>query len=298
MIDFLKRLFGGGGKPTPAPVPNLVPAPQPTLAREQLPPLPQDKIDAFLDWYRAQRKPAVRFTPVPDAPIEPLGSRLLGPAYLLDGEQWPRDDSGEPLQFLAQINFADCASLDGYPRDGVIQFFIGIDDLFGADFDNLLGGQRLVRVIPADAKGALRNRPPISRDDEYLYTPSQSDAVRERGMMLVAIPFEDRMDLSNKEADQRFFAMSDEHDLDPLYEAVDEIDQTRDLCHHTGGFPAFTQSDIRHDAAYEDFDHVLLRLTSDDILMWGDAGECVFMMRSDDLARGDFDKVAYSWDCS
>ena len=130
-----------------------------------------------------------------------------------------------------------------------------------------------------------------------LYTPAQSDAIRERGVALVSEAFEDQMDLSVKEADGRFSRLASTHDVDRLYEAIDAIDQTRATCHHTGGYPAFTQADIRYDADYEEYDHVLLRLTSDDILMWGDAGECVFMMRSADLARGDFSQVAYSWDC-
>lgn len=295
MINFLKRLFGGGSEGLPKPAPSPAPI---VYTIEKDPPLPQEDIDAFLDWYRQQRKPAVRFTPDPEAEIEPLASRIFGPAFLPDGEEWPRDDNGEPLEFLAQINLADCSSLDGYPREGVVQFFIGIDDVFGADFDNLLGGQRLVRVIASDAQGRLHERPPISREDEYLYSASQSDPVRTRGVMLVAEPFEDQMDLSNKEADGKFFRLASTHDVDRLYEAIDAIDQQRALCHHTGGYPAFTQSDIRFEAEYEDFDHVLLRLTSDDILMWGDAGECVFMMRSADLARGDFSQVIYSWDCS
>jgi uncharacterized protein YwqG len=31
--------------------------------------------------------------------------------------------------------------------------------------------------------------------------------------------------------------------------------------------------------------------------MWGDVGEAVFMIRSTDLANGDFGQVAFSWDC-
>ena len=132
---------------------------------------------------------------------------------------------------------------------------------------------------------------------KFLSTPAQSDDVRLRGIMLVAEPFEDQIDLSNKDAETRFFGLSEDHDLDPLYEEIDAIDRMRAPSHHTGGYPAFTQSDIRFEKKYADFDHVLLRLTSDDILMWGDAGECVFMMRSADLARGDFSGIAYSWDC-
>ena len=48
---------------------------------------------------------------------------------------------GVPMEFLAQLDLADRASLGIGPSEGVVQFFIGRDDLFGADFDNLLQGQ-------------------------------------------------------------------------------------------------------------------------------------------------------------
>lgn len=274
-----------------------MPAPQ----ASKKPPLPEEQAAEFLAWYNAQTKPAIALTPDPESPIDPKGTRLFGPAYLEKGEEWPCGNDGRTLDFLAQLNLEDCAALEGYPQEGIVQFFVGRDDLFGANFDDLLNGQFHVRCIPADMDGEMRNPP---HSDEFDtsgiddFSPSCNHEARLRGIRLAAAPVEDRIDLSVMQAEERFFALSDDYDLDPLYDRIDAADQNRPARHHTGGFPAFVQSDIRKDPRYADFDRVILRLTSDDFLMWGDVGEAVFMMRSSDLAAGNFSQVAYSWDCS
>ena len=72
--------------------------------------------------------------------------------------------------------------------------------------------------------------------------------------------------------------------------------------HQIGGYPDFTQNDPReeHD---ELKDYILLfQLQSeweDGIeIIWGDLGVGGFFIHPDDLAKLDFSKVAYSWDCS
>ena len=290
MMDFVKTLFGFGS-----------PAPLAQSTTKQKPPLPQGKADAFMDWYRAQERLAVELRPNPELPIGRTGSRLFGPGFLREGDEWPRGKDGRTLDFLAQLDLADSAALENYPREGILQFFIARSDLFGADFDNLLNGDYLVRHIAPDTPGALHEAPhkrdfdPSGIDN---YSPSYNFDERLRGIGLAPFPVSDRIDLSVKEAELRFFELGSDYDLDPLYDRVDELDQTRPTRHHTGGYPAFVQSDIRNNDRYQDYNHVLLRLTSDDYLMWGDVGECVFMIRSDDLKKSDFSNVVYSWDCS
>lgn len=299
MIEFLKRLFGGEQSETTAIATPAPPSSRP--ARPAKPHLPQETANEFLDWYRAQRKPAIELTPDPDKPIEPRGSRLFGPTLVLDGEDWPRDKDGSPLEFLAQLNLADCTALQDYPYEGLLQFFIGIDDLYGANFDNLMAGTYRVQLIGVNDTGALQSRPPVkpfaAGPHEYIPSPAINDDVSARGIALVPRLIEDQIDLSIHEAGQRLFELGRKYDLDALYDELDTIDRDRPNRHHTGGFPAFTQSDIRAEERNADLDHVLLRLTSDEYMMWGDVGECVFMMRSSELAKGDFSRVAYSWDC-
>ncbi|SUC47705.1 Domain of uncharacterised function (DUF1963) [Providencia stuartii] len=57
--------------------------------------------------------------------------------YLPLGSDFPVDSDGIPLKLLAQINFAQMPPLENYPTTGLLQFFIGGDDLYGADFDDL-----------------------------------------------------------------------------------------------------------------------------------------------------------------
>jgi uncharacterized protein YwqG len=290
MMGFLKRLFGGaspsGGGPT--------------RKAPDKPPLPEETEAEFKTWWLAQHKRAVALTPVASGMAGARGSRLGGPAWLAEGEVWPSDSQGVPLEFLAQLDLADCRSLQDFPRNGLLQFFIGRDDLFGADFDDLLTGNYLVRHVVPDALGSLHQPPPLETVGGVQFSdfsPFQTSGARETGLALAAEPFEDRIDQSVGEAEQRVYDLYQRYDIAELEAWLEQAEQERPIRHHAGGFPAFTQSDFRYNTTYADYDSVLLRVTSDDSIMWGDGGEAVFMIRSTDLANGDFGKVAFSWDC-
>lgn len=47
---------------------------------------------------------------------------------------------------------------------------------------------------------------------------------------------------------------------------------------------------------YEDY-VLLLQIDTDDEIMWGDSGVGNFVIHPDDLAKRDFSKVYYTWDC-
>ena len=76
-----------------------------------------------------------------------------------------------------------------------------------------------------------------------------------------------------------------------------EINETREFAHRIGGYPSFTQYDFRKRGENDDLDVVLLGLSSDDAIMWGDVGEAAFYIRHSDLERRDFSRVAFYWDC-
>ena len=296
MIDFFKRLFAKDAQP------GNRPTPPPVNAKPVKPPLPNEIQSEFLDWFRAQTKPAIALCPDPSLAIEPKGSRLFGPAFLPTGEEWPTNAQGGTLEFLAQLNLADCSELEDYRAEGLVQFFIGRDDLYGANFDNLREGDFLVRWLPSDSDGDMYDAAHSQEDhqDEFDdFSPSIDFDLRKRGIMLTGAPIIDQMNLAVTDASKKFFDLDhDKYDTDPLYDAIEKIEGASSGGHHTGGYPAFVQSDIREYGDYQEYDHVLLRLTSDQFIMWGDAGECVFMIPSTDLAKGDFSRVIYSWDCS
>ena len=83
-----------------------------------------------------------------------------------------------------------------------------------------------------------------------------------------------------------------------IHAMIDAADETVPTSHHVGGHPVFTQHDCRVPGRYDDYDRVLLRLTSDEVLRWGDSGEAVFLIRTADLIARDFSTVAFYWDCA
>ena len=61
-------------------------------------------------------------------------SKVGGTPYLPKGTRWPVDEQGVPLRFLAQIDCTQLIALPDYPHTGLLQFFIGTDEMFGCDF--------------------------------------------------------------------------------------------------------------------------------------------------------------------
>ena len=67
--------------------------------------------------------------------------------------------------------------------------------------------------------------------------------------------------------------------------------------HKIGGYAYFTQQDPRiGNDKFKDY-ILLLQIDTDDQIMWGDSGVANFFIHPADLARKDFSKVMYNWDC-
>ncbi len=51
-------------------------------------------------------------------------SKFAGEPYLPYYQTYPKDITGEPMRLLAQINFAEMPTLQDFPSQGILQFFI------------------------------------------------------------------------------------------------------------------------------------------------------------------------------
>lgn len=229
----------------------------------------------------------------------PWNSKVGGIPYRLLGQAWPSDPKGKPLQFLAQINFTEMPDLEGFPKSGLLQFFIGTDDLSGCRFevvDNPV--QDTYRVIyhpeiVLNESLLERERPvfaekvygPIDQDEEYHLTGERSE-----------MPIDPRDRLFNSLIDIDFLQDGDSPDEDlTLGEYLEEqYNEITKAGHLIGGYPTFTQEDPRT----PEQPHILLfQLDTDEGVMWGDSGVGNFFIHPDDLARRDFSRVSYNWDC-
>lgn len=224
----------------------------------------------------------------------PWESKVGGQPYLPKDQAWPVASDGRALFFLAQLNFAEMPPLPPFPTQGIVQFFILDDDLYGMNFDD--GEQQdTFRVLyhpeVMESEAALQSAMPMLRDFEELpHHPDESYPLKFSLAEEVAA-------ITDYQFDQifgpDFFRQFGEKEWDIMDEFGKAV---RPQGHKIGGYAYFTQDDPRRPA---DPMLLLFQLDSDERmdLMWGDMGVGHFFIREKDLVARDFSRVLYDWDC-
>ena len=221
--------------------------------------------------------------------------------YMPIGFDYPKDAEGKYMYPLAQINFKEMAEaeLPGYPTSGYLQFYISVsDDVYGLDFDNPQS-QKNFRVLYFEESDIKEYKADFSFLDEVMES-GMSPVHRPHSLNFIKkaeyIGMGDALYEAHCAVD--LFAVAGQYPSikDDLEDALYENFRTSG--HKIGGYAYFTQSDPRgYDERFKD--HILLfQLDSDDHIMWGDVGVANFFIHPDDLAKKDFTKVMYNWDCS
>lgn len=239
--------------------------------------------------------PALALEPDEAAPREAGGTRLGGPVWLPDGAAWPQSRLGAPLEFLAQLDFTRLPALDGFPREGLLQFFVARGAAYGFDADDPARADFAVLWHPALAGGSLRSPPALSAAEAKAFrqvTPVETPEIRERGVPLRPSPMTSRPDLDNPVLDEAL-EIGDEDDIPDW---ADEFWLDPPFCHQTGGYPVTSPDEVPAGMKVADYDTLLLRLTSDDLIAWDEVGEANFLIRRADLAKRDFSRVLYYWE--
>ncbi len=237
-------------------------------------------------------KPFVKITRHPDRAIGMVDSKLGGVPYLPYACNYPIDDNGCPLLFIAQINLAEVPPLEHYPTVGILQFFL----------TSVNAQDCTVRYFPN----------PDPSPEEYI---SEADLLVLMEMGYPTRPLEHqhpitrpgRLQFELKTAPpdvtdyhfERCFA-NDRPLLDDatVYRAYTRYtDPAR--CHKLGGYGRFVQVDPRsalwRDPGFIEFEPIL-QLTSDTEnfgCCWYDCQEICFFVHPEDLKQRDFSRIRY-----
>jgi len=241
-------------------------------------------------------------------------SKFGGHPYLPKTQHYPNGADGHPLQLLAQLNFAEMPKLAGYPKQGILQFYLSPFDSdhhqFGYLFDendeydadrnfSNMSNQKYFRVIYHEQ---------ITQDKNELATtfPSFSDGY---------LPIVQEAKLSFVK--QVGYVTNDDYRFESVYgsaalsyfEALGDTEfQAANQYHRhvypkgqgwVGGYAVFTQGDPRELRPKEDW-ILLLEIDSSNEngvhIMWGDSGVGTFFIKREDLHQMDFSNVLYYWD--
>jgi uncharacterized protein YwqG len=259
------------------------------------PPFTPEDFEEFKAWHASLALPAVELLPAPERPVAASGTRIGGPVWLRDDEAWPTDADGAPLEFVAQVDFAELPPLPDFPATGLLQFFVGSLDRFDVDLQEPAGSGSRVLWRPAALEGGRLHPPPEDVDDA---SPFENRGVRKAGLSLAGQPAMHLPPSSDWRIDERLEGQLRRPGIEQVGDLLDAGYDGMPRRHHVGGHPVFTQHDFREPGRFSDYDRTLLRLTSDRNLLWGDCGEAVFLVRRRDLLDRDFSSVVFYWDCT
>ncbi|MBL8226930.1 MAG: DUF1963 domain-containing protein [Bryobacterales bacterium] len=230
---------------------------------------------------------AARFVLQPGGDL--FDSRVGGKPFLPQSTPYPHNEAGDPLLFLAQVNFSQMPKLDGFPASGLLSFFIGTDEMYGLDLEqpDKQDGFRVLYFSKSQLEDAPRTDFGFLNHLGEIMSPL-AEPFQPRKMHFHIV--EEALSLT----DYRFAQVTG---IDPFAEEAEEIDLDCDgTGHKVGGYASFTQEDPRTDLEGEPYE-LLLQLDMDLDLMWGDSGVGNFFIRPSDLAKLDFTRVLYNWDC-
>ena len=269
------------------------------------------KIKQTLDIFIDEAKiPAVHLKPV-RRETSVYDSKLGGTPYLPPDFSYPCDsypESQHPLVFLAQLNFADLPNLEGFPDHGILQFYISDNPEFGANYgnvndqdgfkvvyhENIVKDEQLLGAIP---ESATKKGDYFPFKGEFALSSNRVDSVP----TLEDCHFEEIVSSFIQNNPSYATLIQDEEQ----YEEYVTYQRNLVIGSRIGGYPHFIQNDPRH--AEDGYAILLLQIDSEnwmgnprgeDVILWGDAGVANFFIRSDDLAKRDFSKLIFYWDCS
>lgn len=232
-------------------------------------------------------------------------SKIGGEPYLPLDTAYPVDSNGNPLALLAQFNFAEMPSLPNFPDQGILQFYIAVDDLYGMNFDDQQqqSGFKVLYFEQVIADSAqLKQDFSELEFDEDAYLPFTGQYSIEFNLTSQPISLGDFAFAPKILAVEELYDFEDRFEggdfEDDFIEPYDEVASASG--HRLGGYPYFTQTDPRqYNEKVQDY-VLLFQLDTDDAeneIMWGDSGVGNFFIHPEDLKNRDFSKVLYNWDC-
>ncbi|EDQ90943.1 uncharacterized protein MONBRDRAFT_31612 [Monosiga brevicollis MX1] len=221
-------------------------------------------------------------------------SQLVGHPYWPQDRinEYPRDESNQPMMLLMQVNLSVSPPLAQFPETGVLQLFATMyDDLGGMNMDDPFD-QTNFRVIyhesfnaaPVTEWGFLDNA--ITNADSINY---EEDA---------RVPKFLRLSLQQMAPDWSDYRF--ERLLGPLKNDDDLADHYREEYDapriRLGGYSTFVQWDPRPEHGLGEA-LTLLTIDSAEGFCWGDCGCATVLIPEQNLLNRDFARAAFWWDC-
>ncbi len=257
-------------------------------------------IEAFRIRIDKEKKPAL------------TDSKLGGFPYWDREKPYPMSSKGEKLFLLTQINFGELPKNEVFPKEGLLQFFVACDDVYGVDFDSP-DRQEDFRVVfhqtikPEITKESLSDlNLPMNDMESDVELPFSGELGISFEKTMISMGVEDYRYMEKvKEAAELLGELIPSQTSAYGFLKGSEFEkEEKNIGHWLLGYPYFTQGDPRdYKEELRKYDTLLFQLDSEFSdesgyeIIWGDSGVANFFISKEALKCGDFSQIMYTWDC-
>ncbi|MDZ8261157.1 YwqG family protein [Nostoc sp. ChiQUE01b] len=267
-------------------------------------PIPPE-LEPYRDRIEATIRPFIEITIENNDQVDWWQSKFGGLPYLPKGFDYPKSSEGDYLFFIAQINFAEVPLLEGFPNQGIVQFYISYEFPYGLNYKNQTdqSGFRVLYFEKPDLniKNIIRNFDFLPKTETNIidgccslnftqkYAPISYSGINE----IVANDYFDLLD-TNEGIFDEYIKLS--------YSCRSKI----------GGYPDFVRTELIYTVHLEEKTTEFLRNAIEqdpEILLFQMASEsndvlsinwiysvCNFRILKDDLKKLDFSDIIYDWE--
>lgn len=270
-----------------------------------------EKTDSGANMVKEIREEILQKTAIPymklqltDTKPSLFDSKVGGIGYVPRDAKIPEDSEGVQLRLLAQIDCAEI-TLEDFPHQGLLQFWILNDDVSGLNFDDntLQDTFRVLYFVEPDrtvTEKEICKKVQDSSSDEEDYFPVRGCYGLAFSAGVDTISSGDyRFENCIKKLVRQDYPEKAESLLENIDDFMDENGKDWGGGHKIGGYPGFTQWDPRGEG--DSHDMLLFQLDSDMgtdwKILWGDCGIGNFFINWEKLKNCDFSDVLYTWDC-
>lgn len=246
--------------------------------------------------------PFVKNTVVCDIAEEAQGlSKIGGKPLLPDGFSWPLNEYDEPLSFLLQINFAEVHPFDKdniFPDHGILYIFYDVEE---QPWDSEDGDGKGYAVYYYT--GELSALSPVDYPEEKDPDDVSYGGYADENCLIYESPltFSSFVDLPSYE-DLCYICDKVKYESEEYEDIRSEITDTfpDDDVFKLGGYPDTIQDGLYHSFEPDEYT-MLCQLSTYEVpgagFMFGDGGKLFVMIKTADLAAGDFSNAEIELQC-
>ena len=233
-------------------------------------------------------KPCYEISFIENSSPDILDDKIGGEPYLPEGEEYPKDDKGNNLGLLFQINLNQI-DLENFPKNGILEIF--------TDTENYYPPKYKIKYFKEGKK--YQTKLPKIKRNEHISQKSYKIKVKKTINYMSSEDFKYKEFIVKAAENVTGIKFKDYNELSKKYndQVTIKAEQMNKIRITMGGNPDFCQYDPRVELNGKNISLFKLDSMCQHDIRLGDSGILNVLISEDDLKKCNFDNCYLGWDC-